>query len=66
VIKLRPPVPTAPRSLPTTVRQLSIAFDSIPLRAMSPTERARVLTQLARLLMLAAGVVKAERDDDEH
>jgi hypothetical protein len=48
----------------TAARQLSIAFDSIPLRAMSPTERARVLTQLAYLLRQAADVL-AERDDDE-
>jgi hypothetical protein len=65
VIKPPPAAPTAPRSLPTTVQQFSIAFDSIPLHGMSPTERAKVLTHLAVLLMQAAGVATAERDDDE-
>ena len=65
MIKLNPSVPAAPRSLSTTARQLSIAFDSIPLRAMSPTERAKVLMHLAHLLMQTADVVTAERDDDE-
>ena len=64
---IKPPesVPTAPRSLPTTPQQLSIAFDSIPLRRMSPSERAKVLAHLAHLLMQAAGAATGERDDDE-
>ena len=65
MIKPPPSVPVAPRSLPTTSQQLSIAFDSIPLRGTSPTERAKVLAHLAHLLMQAAGVATAERDDDE-
>lgn len=66
MIKPPPSLPVARRSLPTTAQQLSIAFDSMPLRAISPTERAKVLAQLAYLLMQAAGVATAERDDDEH
>lgn len=65
MIKPHPSVPTAPRSLPTTAQQLSIAFDSVPLRGMSPTERAKVRAHLAHLLMQAAGVATEERDDDE-
>jgi hypothetical protein len=32
---------------------------------MSPAERAKVLMHLSHLLMQAAGVMTAERDDDE-
>lgn len=58
-------LPTTPPSPTTTPHQLSIAFDSIQLRGMSPSERARVLAQLARLLMQAAGAATGERDDDQ-
>jgi len=59
--KLVPPRP-APRTVP---RQLSMAFDSIRLRGMSPSEHAKVLALLASLLMQAAGVVVEERGNDE-
>ena len=65
MIKPHPSAPTAPQSLPTISQQLSIAFDSIRLQGMSPTERAKALVHLAHLLMQAAGMATAERDDDE-
>jgi len=52
----------APRSLTS---QLSIVVDSIRLRGMSASERAKTLVCLANLLMQAAGVATGERDDDE-
>jgi hypothetical protein len=61
----------SPKSVPTTPapsvapRQLSIAFDSIRLRGMSASERAKTIMCLASILMQAAGVVTGERDDDE-
>jgi hypothetical protein len=66
VIKSPKSVPTAPPSPPTAPHQLNITFDSVPLRAMSPSERAKVLVNLASLLMQAAGAVTGEHDDDEH
>jgi hypothetical protein len=60
------------RYLPTLVlssaapHQLNIPFDSPRLRGMSPPERHTVLARLASLLLEAAGVATAERDDDEH
>jgi hypothetical protein len=58
------PVPTTP--VPSVVpRQLSIAFDSIRLRGMSASERAKAIACLTNLLMQAAGVATGERDDDE-
>ena len=45
--------------------QLSIPFDSGRLRGMDPSERHTVLVRLASLLLEAAGVATAERDDDE-
>lgn len=56
------PVPTS-LSSQTAAQQLSIAFDSLPLHAMSPSERAKVLTHLANLLMLAAGATGGHDDD---
>jgi hypothetical protein len=56
-----PPTPAAP----TISRQLSIAFDSIRLRGISPSDRAKALAHLANLLMQAAGVVTEERKNDE-
>lgn len=61
-----PSAPTAPRSLLTTSHQLSIAFDSIAVQGINPTERAKTLTLLAHLLMQAANVVPTGgRDHDE-
>ena len=61
----------SPKSAPTTLapsvvpRQLSIVFDSIRLRGMSASERAKTIVCLANLLMQAAGVATGERDDDK-
>ncbi|MDW3688407.1 hypothetical protein RA280_43115 [Cupriavidus sp. CV2] len=52
-----PPLPAAPR-------QISLAFDSAQLCGMSPSQRARALTHLANLLMLAAGYAVKEASDD--
>jgi hypothetical protein len=41
-----------------------MALDSARLRGMSPDERRTVLARLASLLLQAAGVAAAERDDD--
>jgi hypothetical protein len=58
---MRPP-PPKPSRVP---RQLSMALDAAKLRGLSPTERGRAVTLLARLLLEAAGVGTAgERDDD--
>ena len=53
-----------PRST-AAARQLSLTFDSVRLRAMSSSERAAAVAQLAGLLMEAAGVAAGEHDDDE-
>ena len=45
--------------------QLSIPFDSARLRGMDPPERRTIVVRLASLLLEAAGVATAERDDDE-
>jgi hypothetical protein len=41
-----------------------MALDSTKLRGMTSPERETVLSQLARLLLEAAGVVAEERGDD--
>jgi hypothetical protein len=65
VIRSPKPAPRPPLSLLATPQQLSIAFDSIRLQGMSPSERAKVLAHLASLLMLAAGAATEEHDHDE-
>lgn len=53
------------QALPTTEpRQMSIVFESNGLRSLSTAERTKVLMDLAHLLMLAAGVVVEENDDE--
>ena len=49
---------------PAEPHQMSIAFESNGLRGLSTTERTRALMNLAHLLMLAAGVVVEENDDE--
>ncbi|MFL6605724.1 MAG: hypothetical protein ACJ8R9_30970 [Steroidobacteraceae bacterium] len=44
--------------------QISMAFESAGLLGLSSAERTKVVIQLARLLMLAAGVAAKERDDE--
>jgi hypothetical protein len=61
----------SPKSVPTIPapsvipHQLSIVFDSIRLRGMNTSERAKAIACLANLLIQAAGVATGERDDDE-
>ena len=44
-----------------------MAFESMRLRQMNPPERERMITQLASLLMLAAGAAAEEcGNNDEH
>jgi hypothetical protein len=51
---------------PTAPRQLSIVFESPALQGMSPFQRASAVTQLAILLLQAAGMQTQEARDDEH
>jgi len=48
---------------PVPPRQMIIAFESSVLRLTDP-ERAKALTHLAHLLLLAAGVAVEENDDE--
>ena len=62
-----------PHRLPTTSaspttqaqRQLSIAFESPVLQDLDPSERNKVVMQLALLLLQAAGVPATGGDHDE-
>lgn len=58
-------IPSMPPRPTTAARQLSLSFDPVRLRALSPAERAAAVVQLALLLMEAAGVAAGERDDGE-
>ena len=51
-------------SPPAEPRQMSIVFESNGLRGLSTGERTKALMNLAHLLMLAAGVVVEENDDE--
>ena len=46
------------------LRQMSIGFESNGLRGLSAAERTKALMDLAYLLMLAAGAVIEENDDE--
>jgi hypothetical protein len=50
--------------LPAEPRQMNILFESNGLRGLSAAERTKALMNLAHLLMLAAGVVVEENDDE--
>ena len=56
------PTPAPPSAAP---RQLTIPFDAGRLCRMTASERRTVLARLTHLLLEAAGVAVAERDDDE-
>ena len=58
---------TPPTSMPLSAapRQLSMPFDSVRLRGMTPGERRISLARLATLLLEAANVVAEESDDGE-
>jgi hypothetical protein len=43
---------------------MSMVFESTGLRGLSTAERTKALTNLAHLLLLAAGVVVEETDDE--
>ncbi len=58
------PTTSAPRT-PQAQRQLCIAFESPVLQDLDPSERNKVVMQLALLLLQAAGVPAAGGDDDE-
>ena len=49
---------------PAEPRQMSIGFESNGLRGLSAAERTKALMDLAYLLMLAAGAVIEENDDE--
>lgn len=49
---------------PAPFRQFSITFESTGLLGLTSVERMKVVTQLSRLLMLAAGVAPEESDDE--
>jgi hypothetical protein len=49
---------------PAEPHQMSIAFESHRLRGLPATERMKVLTDLACLLTMAAGVAVGEGDDE--
>lgn len=55
---------TQPRS-PRASHQLSIAFETVPLRGMPQTEHAKIIAHLADILLQAAGAATGEPDDDE-
>ncbi len=57
-------LPAAHQSL--APRQLNIVFESLELEAMSPSQRANAVTQLAILLLQAAGVQTQGVNNDEH
>ena len=49
----------------TPQRQLSLTFESPVLQAMTPSERASAVTQLALVLLQAAGIQMPGDSDDE-
>jgi hypothetical protein len=54
-----------PQVLAVAPRQSSLAFTSVQLSGMNPSQRARALSCLANLLMLAAGGADREASDDQ-
>jgi hypothetical protein len=48
-----------------TPRQSSLAFTSVQLSGMNPSQRARALSCLANVLMLAASGADREANDDQ-
>ena len=51
--------------LAVTPRQSSLAFTSVQLSGMDSSQKARALSRLANLLMLAAGNADQEANDDQ-
>ena len=54
-----------PQGLSVVPHQSSLAFTSVQLSGMNASQRARALSCLANLLMLAAGSVGQEASDDQ-
>jgi hypothetical protein len=54
----------AVRLTPPRSGQMSIGFESIGLLGLTSAERMKAISQLARLLMLAAGIAAKERDHE--
>jgi hypothetical protein len=54
-----------PQVLAVAPRQSNLAFTSVQLSGMNPSQRARALSCLANLLMLAAGGADREASDDQ-
>ncbi len=54
-----------PQMLAVTPRQSSLAFTSVQLSGMNPLQRARALSCLTNLLMLAACGAEQEASDDQ-
>jgi hypothetical protein len=51
--------------LAVTPRQSSLAFTSVQLSGMNPSQRARALSCLANVLMLASSGADREANDDQ-
>ena len=51
--------------LTVTPRQSSLAFTSVQLSGMNPSQRARAVSCLANLLALAGGGAEREENDDQ-
>ncbi|MGB3071355.1 MAG: hypothetical protein WBC18_22580 [Ottowia sp.] len=62
----RPHLPSLVPPAPLPQRQLSMAFESPVLQGLSPSERTSAISQLAILLLQAAGVHQTGVDDGEH
>ena len=52
------------RLMPPRSGQMSMGFESIGLLGLTSAERMKAISQLARLLMLAAGAADEERDHE--
>jgi hypothetical protein len=60
----KPPKIQIEQRPPAEPHQMSIAFESNGLRGLSPAERTKALMSLAHLLMMAAGIVVEENNDE--
>jgi hypothetical protein len=56
---------SGPREASATRRQLSMAFEALPLHGISPPDRAKAVIHLASLLLQAVGANVGEPDDGE-
>ena len=49
---------------PASFRQFNMTFESTGLLGLTSVERMKVVSQLSRLLLLAAGISAVESDDE--